>query len=92
MRCIPAGIFDGCSELRDVELPERLDSIGAYAFHGTGLVSLSPLPEGLKYIGEAAFSECRALKEINLPETVDSIGYKAFYYRNYILYCTKYCV
>lgn len=38
------------------------------------------VPEGVKYIGEHAFSLCRELTSITLPNSLESIGNKAFYY------------
>lgn len=35
-------------------------------------------PDGLKSIGEMAFSHCTALEEIHLPDSIEEIGYDAF--------------
>ena len=37
------------------------------------------LPNGIKYIGVAAFYQCAGLTEINIPESVTAIGKQAFY-------------
>lgn len=40
------------------------------------------LPEGIKVIGDEAFSTVYRLTEINLPDGLETIGDKAFYYNS----------
>jgi len=48
------------------------------AFNGRTKLEEVDLPEGLLYIGAAAFFECGNLKHINIPSTVKWIGMRAF--------------
>lgn len=45
--------------------------------HDAKLTSVS-IPEGVKYLGAAAFSGCVGLTELNLPSTLETIGEHAF--------------
>ena len=53
--------FCNCSMLSSVKIPERLASIGEYAFFGTQISEIH-LPDRLTRIGKAAFSHCENLK------------------------------
>lgn len=61
-------------------IPKEVTEIGAYAFgwNNAPVQSLC-LPEGLKSIGESAFSRCGNLWQIYIPSSVESIGENAFY-------------
>lgn len=83
---IPKGIteiepmtFSECYELESVNFPESLESIGYKAFENTGIKNLE-LPEGLKDIGEYAFSYCENLTgSIRIPDTVESLHNYVFF-------------
>ena len=74
---IPISMFEACSSLESVGLPETLKRIGDRAFFGTALQAVD-LPQGLESIGEMAFG-CSNLETIEIPESVSSIGGDAFY-------------
>ena len=59
-------------------LPEKLKTLGDYAFMDCTILESVTFSEGITSIGEGAFSGCTALKEVELPTTVDSIGFGAF--------------
>ena len=75
---IESGVFQGCSSLETVILPETQDSIK----HSTFLNCISlrdiTLPEGVTVIEEDAFYGCTSLSAISLPSSVTSIGETAF--------------
>ena len=50
---------------------------GAFQYHGNQLTSIV-ISNGVKNIGENAFSSCHALKSIVIPEGVTNIGKNAF--------------
>ena len=54
-----------------------VEKVGDGAFNGCSLTSVT-LPEGLKVIGERAFSECVSLISIELPSTLEAVGNEAF--------------
>ena len=68
--------FSGCTNVKEIKLPETLETIGYYAFGScTGLESIK-IPSKVKTIGREAFEYCSNLKEINLPEGIENIGSK----------------
>lgn len=77
---VPANSFNGCSSLKEIELPNQLKVIGDFAFYGAG-ISTVDLPEGVTKIGEYAFAETD-LEKIYVPGGVEEIGEGAFIGRN----------
>ncbi len=67
------------TNLKSVQLPDTLKSIGEQAFAKSSLESIQ-LSASLESIGERAFAETRKLMEIEIPELVITIGYAAFYH------------
>lgn len=67
--------FAYCSALLSVEVPEGVQTLGAYAFRNTGLVQLR-LPSTLYVIGDYTFYSCSHLLKMNVaaytPPTVSS--------------------
>ena len=64
----------GCS---NTVIPDGITSIGATAFEGCSLTSLT-IPNSVTSIGEAAFVAC-SIKKIRLPSKLEIIGSHAFY-------------
>ena len=62
-----------------VELPEELESIGAWAFNGTNIRSIR-LPSNITYIGHCAFFQCDRLASVSFPEALTTIDDSAFKY------------
>ncbi len=72
-------IFQGCTNLTAVTLPEGLRTIADSSFHNcTKLVSVV-IPKGITEIGKAAFGYCYKLASITIPDTVTTIEENAFY-------------
>ena len=67
--------FAECLDLLSVEVPEGVQTLGAYAFRNTGLVQLR-LPSTLYVIGDYTFYSCSHLSKMNVaaytPPTVSS--------------------
>lgn len=87
---IPSNAFRNCT-LKDVVIPYGVTTIGASAFGGYSLSSLSTiigypsckcrsitLPESVTYIGAGAFAGNTSLRYVNIPKSVTSIGDGAF--------------
>lgn len=70
--------FSGCMNLKEINIPAKVGVIGAEAFSGSGLTSVS-LPAAMTVIAERTFINCTYLKEVAIPYGVSSIGYMAFY-------------
>jgi hypothetical protein len=75
------GIFSSPS-LTAVKWPESLEEIGTAGeegggFPGAGFTKLV-LPEGLKLIGDQAFTNCKNLTSVTIPGSIETIGNSAF--------------
>ena len=58
-------------------IPNSVTSIGAHAFEGCDLTSIT-IPNSVTSIGGSAFYECSGLTSVNIPNSVISLGYGAF--------------
>lgn len=72
--------FGTCALLEQVEFPEGVESIGAYAFDDCPRLEVISFPSTLKEIGELAFGKCGSLKRLRLPEGLETISDSAFFY------------
>lgn len=78
-----SGVFEGCTKLNSVEIPEGVTVIGACAFRVTSRLYQVPissitLPTTVKTIGDSAFYGCNQLININLPKGLEKLGKYAF--------------
>lgn len=69
--------FNGCSQLRHINFPDTLVSIGEHAFYMCGLTELV-IPDGVTSLTNAVFSGCVDLKSTTIGTGVTSIGSIAF--------------
>ncbi|MBR4345124.1 MAG: leucine-rich repeat domain-containing protein [Lachnospiraceae bacterium] len=73
---IPEGMASMDNKLKYVTIGKGVTEIGRCAFWVTGVKKIK-LPNGLKSIGDYAFSNCK-LKKVTIPKSVESIGISAF--------------
>jgi hypothetical protein len=68
--------FYNCINLRKIVWPEnnRLVSIAAKAFTGCLKLQSLEIPEGVEFLGEAAFSKCDGLTTVKLPSTLGNFS------------------
>lgn len=78
------GLFNRCRSLKEVVLPDGLDTIQNYTFGHCESLKRIELPSTIKTLGYEACYCCYALIEINLPDGLESIDYGAFSYCNNI--------
>ena len=74
----PAEVAEG-QALRRVFLPDSIETIGAYAFHGCSALERVSLPAKLQEISLRMFDGCASLEQITLPAGLKGIGDYAFY-------------
>lgn len=70
--------FDGCTGLKEIVLPNGLETIGKFAFRNCNKLSKIVLPETTVSIGESAFDACVQLTEMKIPASVSNISKGAF--------------
>ena len=66
--------FSGCTSLKNIYLPNTLNSIGYYAFDGCSDLTSIDIPDSVTSIGNYAFRYCYALTNITIPNSVTSFG------------------
>ena len=71
-----ASMFSGCPQLTEVQLPDGVTKIGAYAFSGCTSLTTVKVPESVTSIGESAFNQCSNLENLNLPAGITSMECK----------------
>lgn len=74
---IAAQAFYGDKELTEYQMPEKIQTIGEFAFARSGLTAIK-LPEGVTHIGYGAFYHCDELEQVTIPATVTEIEPAAF--------------
>ena len=72
LEIIGEGAFSSCLPLDGIVLPESLERIESYAFHFTGLTSIT-IPKSITTLEEHTFGSCKKLKTVNFHEDVDTI-------------------
>ena len=62
------GVFQCCTKLENVRLPESLRKIGVNAFCGCMALMHMDIPAGVNEIASGAFRGCKSLQTLTLPE------------------------
>ena len=70
--------FQGCSELADIKIPEKVTSIGNCAFKNCTSLTTIKIPDSVTSIGESAFNGCSSLHHVDLPYVIPTISQAAF--------------
>lgn len=65
--------------LRNVVLPETVETIGVRAFCNNDQLMTVTVPDSVKTIDSYAFFGCESLKSIHMPSSLERIGDSAFY-------------
>lgn len=77
LKAILASAFNGCINLKHIDLPEGLEYLGKYCFSGTGLETLH-IPDGVKVIPTSCFWNSKSLDTIILGSRTRELGHSAF--------------
>jgi hypothetical protein len=75
---ITEGMFQGCSSLPSLNLPNSIISIGANAFNASGITSVN-IPNSVTSIGANAFLNTGKLTSVTIPNSVTELGARAFH-------------
>ena len=78
LKTINGGVFENCTALTSVTIPNSVTSIGESAFEDCSSLESITIPNSVISIGANTFNECRALNSITIPNSVTSIGISAF--------------
>lgn len=73
------GIFEGCTKLSNIQLPNTLTNIGDSTFSRCSALESISLPSSIKIIGDYAFGDCVSLISITIPRSVSHIGDNVFW-------------
>lgn len=77
-------LFLNGAEIRELNIPESIASIGRWAFAGcSSLISVN-IPPTVTSILDGAFSNCENIARVSIPDGVKTIGSYAFYWCNSI--------
>ena len=79
LKTIGNWVFDGCSNLAKINLPEGLNSIGCNVFFKCTSLKNIQLPSGLEKIGTECFAQS-SIEQIVFPASVKEVGIGAFQY------------
>lgn len=73
------GVFQNCSAITEITLPEGITSIQDHTFDGCSGLTALRIPSSVNSIGIMAFANCTSLAEITLPESPCCISAQMFY-------------
>ena len=76
---IGSSVFENCSSLTSIKIPNSITSIKGYAFFGCSSLTSIEIPNSVTSIGFRVFEKCSSLTSIEIPNSVTSIGERAFY-------------
>lgn len=71
--------FNGCTQLKEVVIPEGVEEISWNAFSGCTSLEVVVLPSTIKKIDSYAFDDCVNLKTIVLPDTLEEVYANSFH-------------
>jgi len=76
---IADNMFENCTTLTTVKIPKSVKTIGAGAFHASGLKELSfEANSQVATIGNLAFKNCTHITSVSIPASVQKIGRDTF--------------
>ena len=73
-------MFEGCSKLVSVKLPQGMETISSACFQNCTALESVVFPEGVTSLGMNCFSYCTSLASITIPESVTSLANECFSY------------
>ena len=76
--CNSHNFYINDQEIKDLVIPNTVDSIHNYAFASCSSLASVTIPNSVTSIGNSAFSDCSSLTSVTIPNSVKSIGDDAF--------------
>lgn len=76
--CIGESAFEGCTNLKSIDVPNSVICIESRAFGSCSSLEQLTIPETVSSIGDAAFYNCIHLKTIVIPKNTELSGYHTF--------------
>ncbi len=70
--------FKGCKNIKGIEIPSTVNSIGIQAFGDCSSLTTINLPESLTELSKSIFLNCSSLEHLIIPSNIKSIGNQAF--------------
>lgn len=70
---LPDALFEECSQINTIVLPNGMHNIGKHAFAESSVEKVI-IPNTVNVIGAFAFSGCDNLKELTIPVSCDNLG------------------
>ena len=70
--------FSGGKEIKDLVIPDGVESISGFAFYQCRSITSLHIPESVKTIGSSAFEDCTGLTSVSLLGGVETIGGSSF--------------
>lgn len=77
LKTIPSNLFYGCTNLKQIDIPESVNKLDPYAFCKCGLTSLT-IPEKVTSLPQWMCNSCNELKHVTLHTGITGIGEGAF--------------
>ena len=73
------GVFEGCSSLETIVIPEGVTTIGKNTFKNCTRLKNIVLPSSVTSLSEGVFYGCISLESVTLSENIKTIGSRCFY-------------
>lgn len=76
---VPDNAFINCTLLKEVNMTDKVESIGSSAFRWCSALESIAIKAGVTALPESVFSDCAALQSVNTGANVAEIGNEAFF-------------
>ena len=76
--CKSLNLFINDQEVKELVIPNTVDSIGQSQFDGCASITSVDIPNSVTYIGNGAFYKCSSLTTITIPSSVTTVEDRAF--------------
>ena len=78
VRFIAPQAYKGCTALKEIEFPEKMESIGEGAFMDCTNLHSVDIPKGIRFVEASTFQGCKSLTIVSLPKSIERLRKDAF--------------